>query len=184
MSVTSRRLTYNDLAALPDDGKHYEIIEGVLFVSAAPRPKHQEITTRLFERFSAILVHQLRRGKVYFAPIDVRFTPEDVAEPDLVFIRSERRAIIGDLVVDGAPDIIVEVLSPSNRAYDEVVKAALYAREGVTEYWLVDPENATVGVFALVDSQYLAVPHDGQTATSALFPELTVEIASLFADLW
>jgi len=184
MSVINRRLTYDDLATFPDDGKRYEIIGGELLVSPAPRPKHQEISRRLSERFSTLLMHQLGRAKVYPAPIDVRFSPEDVVEPDLVVIRTERRAIVGELAIDGAPDLIVEVLSPSTRAYDEVAKAALYAREGVTEYWLVDPESATVRIFTLTGGQYEPVPHDGQTAKSALFPELTVEIASLFTDLW
>ncbi len=184
MSVINRRLTYDDLATFPDDGKRYEIIGGELFVSPVSRPKHQQISRRLSERFSTVLMHQLGRAKVYHAPVDVRFSAEDVVEPDLVVIRTERRAIVGELAIDGAPDLLVEILSPLTHAHDEVAKAALYAREGVSEFWLVDPASATVRVFALVDGRYELVPHDGQTAKSALFPELTVDITALFADLW
>ncbi len=183
MSVTSRRLTHTDLAGFPDDGKRYELIEGVLHVAPAPNTTHQRLIVRLMDLFAP-----LRRGEagseIFLAPYDVRFSAEDVVQPDLLVVRPQRATIVGAQRIEGAPDLIVEILSPGTRVYDEVVKAALYAREGVTEYWLVDPELATVRVFALVEGQYQAVPHDGRTATSALFPELTVEIASLFTDLW
>jgi Uma2 family endonuclease len=182
MSVINRRLTYDDLAEFPNDGKRYELIGGELLVSPAPRIAHQRLIVRLLDLFTPV-----RRGKsaseVFLAPTDVRFSPEDVVEPDLLVIRAERQSIVGELVIDGSPDLIVEILSPSTRTYDEVAKAALYAREGVTEYWLVDPESTTVRIFTLSGGQYEPVPHDGQTARSALFPELTVDITALFAGL-
>lgn len=133
MSLLTRPLTYDDLLPMPKDGKRYEIIGGELHVAAAPSRKHQDALADVFESLRA-WVRPRRLGKVYFAPVDVRISPTDIVEPDILFIRQDRLHIVEANTVEGAPDLIVEVLSPSTRDLDLVRKAALYANAGVEEY--------------------------------------------------
>ena len=141
-------LTVSDLDATPNDNNHYELIEGELFVSCAPSIPHQIIITNLILAFGDHLeAHPL--GVVIPGP-GVIFSEHDAVIPDLVFITHERRAEIaaGDKVL-GAPDLLIEVMSPGieNRQRDEVVKRQLYGKYGVKEYWIVDPENRALEVF-------------------------------------
>ena len=180
MSVATRPLTYDDLLETPDDGNRYEIIGGELIVSPSPTPKHQLALRNLF-----LLVHEHSRkddaGEVFFAPLDVRFHPHDIVEPDLLFIRKERLHLIEEKLIEGAPDLVVEVLSPSSRRRDQVRKMALYARSGVEEYWIADPENNDLLIYTLADGQYQQVPPSDGSVRSRLLPDLVVDIASVFA---
>src|SRR6478672_9953454 len=136
-----RPLTYDDLRQMPDDRNRYEIINGVLFVSPSPNRAHQQLSVRLFRLLDAFAVRH-GCGEVYYAPVDVRLTPFSVVEPDLLFIRTERLAIYTEKgVVEGAPDLVVEIVSPSTTRIDAVDKAALYASASVPEYWLLNPET-------------------------------------------
>ena len=182
MSIATRPLTYEDLRDTPDDGRRYEIIGGELIVSPAPVPEHQEILGRLFLVFAAF-VNLHRLGKVYVAPIDVGLFDHDNVQPDLIFIHRDRLGIIGPTRIEGAPDLVLEVLSPSTRHLDRVRKAALYATAGVREYWLVDPEARSIAVLALVGQHYEPVPQAEGVARSGVLVGLEVELAPLFADL-
>jgi Uma2 family endonuclease len=147
-------MTIADLDAMPDDDNRYELIEGELFVSRAPGLNHQHISDNLVVIFRAYLDrHPI--GKVVSAP-GVIFTEISAVIPDLVFMSHESRDRIA--VADrirGAPDLIIEILSPGPENYrrDRIVKSQLYARQGVREYWLVDPENHQVEVYALKDEE-------------------------------
>ena len=141
------RLTYRDLRRLPEDGMRHELIDGEHYVTAAPRPKHQRVSGRLYLRFGTFLEeHPL--GRVYYAPLDVVLTDFDCVEPDLLYVSREReqRQMTEDYL-EGAPDLVVEILSPSTKRFDQVVKHRLYERFGVSEYWIVDPEKETVLVY-------------------------------------
>lgn len=182
MSVQTRPLTADDLDHFPDDGKRREIIAGELFVSPAPSIKHQELAGHLY-----YLLHQAviltGWGKVYFAPVDVRFSTHDQVQPDLLVIRRERLEIGRGNTVHGAPDLVVEILSPSNRNYDEVEKARLYAEAGVPEYWIMDPMAHVCQMLTLVDGRYDPVTPDGGLLRSNVVPGLVVDPATLFARL-
>ena len=147
--------TYQDYLDLPDDEYRYEVICGELYMSSVPTPLHQQVLRNLqFALWE--YVKRLNLGEVLFAPCDIILevggTP---VEPDILFIAKARANIITDKNVQGAPDLIVEVLSPSNPEHDRQLKFELYQKSGVTEYWLVDPQAHTVEVFVLKEKAYL-----------------------------
>ena len=183
MSIPTRPLTYEALEHFPNDGKRYEVVYGELHVSAAPHPSHQQFLGILF-LLLAPHVRRLRAGRVYLAPFDVRLSGTDLVQPDLVCIRRDRLDRIegGDFV--GPPDLVVEVLSPSTRTFDETVKARLYAEAGVPEYWLPDPLARTFRVLVLRGGAYEALEPDeqGRFASTAV-PDLIIDPAALFAEL-
>ena len=132
--------------------EHYELIEGELILVAAPPPKHQRVSGRLFRWFGDFLMPR-DLGEVLYAPLDVRLGPESYVQPDLLVILRERAHLVGPHLVDGAPDLVVEIFSPSSRSIDQDRKLRLYARTGVRETWLVDID---AGVDARADG--VAVP--------------------------
>ena len=184
MTVTARRLTYEEFAQLPDDGKRHEIIEGEHFVLPAPSLWHQKIVTRLVLLIHAYLRQHNLGDDLYTGPVDVRFENDTVVEPDLVYVGPSRRSIVTDpRFIAGAPDLIVEILSPSNRDYDEQIKFGLYAANRVPEYWLADPERKTLRIFALRNDMYELVPNENGIARSVVLPGLEIDVPALFADL-
>jgi Uma2 family endonuclease len=149
MEITSKsvRLTVDELRRLPDDGLRHELIDGEHYVSPAPRTKHQRISGQIFGlMFLYLRQHPL--GKVYYAPLDVVFSDGDCVEPDLLYVSRERetRQMTEDYL-EGAPDLVVEILSPSTKHVDRGVKHRLYERFRVPEYWIIDPENEVVKVY-------------------------------------
>ena len=179
------KLTYDDFVLFPDDGKRHELIDGEHFVSPSPNVRHQRVLMRLgFAIYN--FVQEQRCGEVFFAPLDIVLSIHDVVEPDLLFVSAERAAIIGKANLRGAPDLVVEVLSPSNRRYDEVLKRELYERAGIQEYWLVDPEADTVKVFRREGERFgrplLVSRHDGDVLTTPLLPGLEIALGGVLAD--
>jgi Uma2 family endonuclease len=174
-------LTYADLQDFPDDGNRYEIIDGVLYVSPSPSEGHQRASGGLHEQ---VAPHVRRRGlgRVYAAPFDVKFSDGAVVQPDLMFVGRERLDIIRPDHVAGAPDLIVEILSPSTRAADLRVKWDAYARHGVPYYWLVDPVAETVEAYALRDGEYALIASASGRATFSAppFPDLAIDLALLW----
>ena len=183
MSVSIRPLTYEDLVQIPEDGKRYEVIGGELVVTAAPVKKHQKLAYRL-TRVLGDHVDEGALGELYFAPVDVRIDLNGIVQPDILFIRRERLHIYGEgSIVEGSPDLIVEILSPSTRVVDLVRKANLYARGGVPEYWVADPDAPALTIYALREGRYEPVPAEPGTARSLVLPDLVVDLGALFADL-
>jgi Uma2 family endonuclease len=150
MSKTA--LTYRDYAALPDDGRRYEIHDGELSVTPAPTPQHQTISVRLtvalFPRANA------EGGMLYHAPLDVILGDTAIVQPDIVFLASDRLGRISRRGIEGGPTLAVEILSPSTRIIDRVTKTRLYARHGVPFLWLVDPNARTIEAFVLERDRY------------------------------
>jgi Uma2 family endonuclease len=171
--------TYDDLLAIPDDGNRYELIFGEIFMSPSPATKHQFVLGELNERFRD---HVLKKalGVVFFAPVDVKFSMYSVVEPDLIVVSRERVEIVTEKNVDGVPDVVVEILSPSNRMQDLVRKAALYAQYGVPEYWIVDPETDRITVNQLREGQYSPLPIRGGIARSTVLPGLKIRVSDIF----
>jgi Uma2 family endonuclease len=179
----TRPLTYDDLVDTPDDGQRYEIIDGEMIVSASPTRAHQIAA----QNVNTVLVDGSDRGRlgmVLFAPVDVRLSPHDVVEPDLLFIRRERLHFYTDIgIVEGPPDLVVEILSPSSHSRDLVRKAKLYAWGQVPEYWQVDPIARTLTVLALVDGHYQQVPAEHGVQRSLVLPHLRFDVAALFEGM-
>ena len=147
------KLTYHDYLTWPDDGRRYELYEGELCVIPTPSVMHQRVLGKLM--FSlAQFVDRNQLGEVFHAPLDVVFSESTVVQPDVLFISHQRRGIIGEQNISGAPDLVVEILSPSTEERDRGIKSQLYCRYGVREYWLVDPEERTVEVLALSPQGY------------------------------
>jgi Uma2 family endonuclease len=150
-SASVRKLTYDDLQDFPDDLLRREIIDGELYVSAAPNVRHQEILGRLYLAFGVYLEAHPELGRVFFAPFDVVITIHDVVEPDMLVLTADQLDLLNDKNVRGTPALVVEVLSPSTRRTDERAKKQLFERAGVREYWIVDPELDLIKVFRRAD---------------------------------
>lgn len=175
--------TYEDLFSLPDDGRRYEIIEGELYEMPSPKSAHALAVINLI----ALLLPILGKlgGQLLTAPIDVFFPGANPVQPDILVILPNGSAQIVERGVDGPPDLLIEVLSPSNRTHDMLTKRALYGRAGVREYWLVDREARTIEILALDrDALHLVSTASGsETPVSPLFGSLPVAAADLFADI-
>lgn len=176
-------LTYEDLPDWELDGLRHELIGGEHIAEASPIPRHQVVSMHL-SRLVGGWVRAKRLGCLLAGPVDVVFSPIDVVAPDLVFIARDRLDIIGEKYIHAAPDLAVEILSPSSRRRDEVVKHRLYEREGVGEYWVVDPDRETVRAYRLVEGSYRRAAElsagAGDLLTSPLFPGLTIPLAEIF----
>lgn len=147
------RFTYRDYLLLPED-RRYEIIGGELFVTPSPKRAHQKVSLNLVTiLWSYVKAHDL--GEVYEAPFDVLFSSYDVVQPDILFVSRENLSIVGEDNIQGAPDFIIEILSPSTAERDLELKKKLYARHGVKEYWIVDPAACTVTVYLWKDNDYV-----------------------------
>ncbi len=176
-----RRWTYDDLREMPETMDRYEIIDGVLFMSpSAHVRRHQTVVGNLHLAFSNwVLEHAL--GRVFIAPADVVAAPGRVVQPDLFFIAKERLHIV-DAYVAGAPDLVVEVISPSSIDYDRTTKFDLYEEIGVREYWLADPDDRSVEVFVLRGARFALLGRfvAGEAARSALLDGFSVAVEQLF----
>jgi Uma2 family endonuclease len=150
-TVLRTRLTYEDYRLIPDDGRRYELLEGQLHVTPAPSLEHQHVSKRLF----TILLRYFEeggRGAVFYAPLDVILAKDDVVQPDLVVVRDP--AQLSSRGIEGAPFLLVEVISPGRAHYDRTVKAQRYAAHGVPHYWIVDPEARRLECFRLGEGHY------------------------------
>lgn len=177
MSLPGPHFTYEDYKLLPEGGR-YEIVEGELLVTPAPSARHQGILVRLILRLASF-VESGNLGKVLPAPTDVVLANESVVQPDLLFVARERQVIIDPAgAVHGAPDLVVEVLSPSSASRDQVVKRKLYARYGVREYWIVDPVANSIEVLTQcqVGLDTWRVFSAGSSLTSPLLPGLSLSV--------
>ena len=179
------RLTYDDFLLFPDDGKRHELIDGVHYVTPSPRLRHQDLVGRLHFEFQLHLREHPRSGRVFVAPVDVVLSFHDIVVPDLIFIAGDQAGIMTEKNIQGAPALVVEVLSKSTRKRDTQIKRRLFEQVGVREYWLVDPELDTVQVFRPAAEGRLArveelTAEDGGTLTTPLLPACAIDIRTLF----
>lgn len=168
---TRPRKTVEDYLRLPE-GVRAELIEGEIFMSPSPKTRHQIVAGKIYKAVSEF-VESKRLGMAFFAPLDVHLPSGDVVQPDIIFVAQENLGIIRDWI-RGVPDLLIEVVSPDNPERDRVVKRDLYARNGVREYWIVDPEERTVEV---VPQGYF---EEADVVTSPLLDGLSLPARTLF----
>lgn len=146
-------LTYDDYVKLtPPDSGNFELLNGRIFFMASPTPTHQEISS-LLHTYLGIYIINNKLGKLFAAPMDVLFTPHDTFQPDLLFITKERLNIIGENKIEGTPDLVVEILSPSNDTNEMSYKKHIYGSTGVKEYWLINVEKQTLTFYKQIDNE-------------------------------
>ena len=179
MEVTlKRKLDYEDYADIPPDRNRYEIIDGELFVTPAPSPIHQRVSRRL-QRMLEDYFHSRGLGEVFNAPIDLILTFHDVVQPDLVVATPAQVSARG---IEGAPLLVVEILSPSTAKQDRTVKAQRYGALGVVHYWMVEPEARRIACYRLAAGEYaMLVQAEGDTVlVHPDWPGLTIPLAELW----
>ena len=182
MTLRARRTryTYDDYAKTPDDVR-YQLIDGELILSPSPTFYHQRISAAMSGELRAWTVSN-RSGEVVCAPMDVYFTETDTVQPDILFISTERMHIVEDRYVRGAPDLVVEILSPSTSGLDLGTKMELYALHGVPHYWIIDPDTGTMRTLRLEAGEYAEVASftENDVLTSDAFPGLRIDLREVF----
>ncbi|MEX5214677.1 MAG: Uma2 family endonuclease [Nitrospiraceae bacterium] len=178
------KLTYGDYLSFPEDGKRHELIDGDHYVTPSPNTKHQTVSSNL-HRILAGFAHDKKLGRIFAAPYDVVQSESDVLQPDLVFVSSSRSSIITESNIQGAPDLVIEILSDSTRRTDEIVKRKRYEAFGVQQYWVVDPVLDSVKVYRMSDRGYTRVAEltkeETESLTTPFLPSLSIAIADIFA---
>ena len=176
-----RKLTYEDYVLFPEDGLRHEILDGEHYVTPAPFIRHQLVSGRLHSRLGPF-IEKHRLGVVLYAPVDVILSPHDIAQPDLLFISHERAGILTEPNVQGAPDLVIEILSKKTRRRDEHLKLELYGRYGVLEYWMVDPERRGTKIYRRDGGRLrlIAEVSVGGALTTPLLPGLEIPLAEIF----
>ena len=165
-----RDLTYWEYTLLPDDGNRYEILEGELQMTPSPKTKHKVVSRNLLVEISLFLKKN-KIGKVFGAPYDVILSQDNVVEPDIIFISNDNLEIITEDNVQGSPDLLIEILSPSSQDNDRNKKKVIYETYGVKEYWIVDPDLEVVDVYILKDGKFSLNQHlekQGELLSSVL----------------
>jgi Uma2 family endonuclease len=175
------RWTYNDYTKLPDDGKRYEIVDGVLYMAPSPNEWHQTAAGEIFA-YLRTYVKLAGLGRVYMAPFDVQLAYNSVVQPDVLVVLNANLHKITFARITGAPDLVVEVASPGSVGYDRNKKQDAYARAGVPEYWVADPWSRTVEVLVLENGAYrsLGVFEGRATLPSQVVPEFPVQVEQFF----
>ena len=181
MSLVAKKLSWEDIKDWPEYQGRTEIVDGELIMSPVPGGPHQEICTRLGARIFPF-VEERNLGTFYSSPVHVVLAEHAHYEPDLCFISRDRLHIYKDPRVEGPPDLIIEVISESNRSHDTVVKFRDYERYGVREYWLVDPRDEHIRVFFLENGQYvlLGAFGRGDRIVSRVFAGFSLDPARVF----
>ncbi len=174
-------LTYKEYEALPADGRRYEIHDGELSVTPAPSPQHQRIIGNLY---TILRQHIEARGlgEVLLSPIDCILAETTIVQPDLIYLDPTRLSLISGRGIEGAPTLVVEVLSPSTTLTDRSTKRQLYRRYGVPYYWIVDPEARTIEVYSLAEDEYQLIARASGTDSVSLPPFSDLDFAP--ASLW
>lgn len=176
-----QKYTYDDYLKTPDD-KRYELIEGELIMVPSPVIYHQWISKNIeyeLEKF----VRGKKAGKIFDAPCDVHLDNENVLQPDILFISKERLSIIGEKNVQGAPDLVVEILSEATAYNDLIKKKKLYAKFGVREYWIIDPGEKSVEIYSLKGKEFNIFHRFSMNDNleSPFLKDLAIELSSIFS---
>jgi Uma2 family endonuclease len=173
VTVAHPRVSFADLEQWPEDGRRYELYDGEIYVVPSPLPLHQVVAARLYDILRDYA--QAHGGIVLFAPLDIVLTDYDVVQPDLLLFTRQRQNLIKlRKVTRYAPDLAIEIVSPGTASNDRGRKKNLFARHGVQEYWLVDPDAIRIEVYALSGDQFLiaSAATGAEAVRSPLLPAL------------
>ena len=176
------RYSVRDYMNLPEsEERRYELIEGEMYMVPSPTTGHQRTAVEL-ETVLVGFVRSRGLGEVLHAPLDVVLSDEDVLQPDIMFVSKHRSSIVTSSNIQGAPDLVVEILSPGTAKRDRTIKRARYGRFGVREYWIVDPESKSLEVTRAGESglETVRVYPEGTVATSPLLEGLRIEVSTIF----
>ena len=176
------RLTSQDYINLPESDTRYELIDGELYVAPSPTPAHQRISGMLFSAINHyVTANDL--GSVFYAPLDVVLSGGDVFQPDILYISKDSEIIITEINIRGAPDLVVEILSPGTSNRDRTVKRARYFVHGVQEYWMVDPQAKTIEVLTAgqADFETVRVYGEGTSMASLVLEGLVIQLQGIFS---
>jgi Uma2 family endonuclease len=174
--TTRVRLTYEDYAALPDDGRRYELHQGELSVTPGPGLSHQATLRNL-----VVLLHRhvssRGLGEVFPAPVDCILDNITIVQPDIVFVDTARRSVMTERGIEGPPTLAVEIISPSSTAIDRRRKLQLYAQYAIPFYWIVDPPARTIEAYQLAPGVYEGAGELSGITTLSLapFPDLILD---------
>ena len=181
--LSTTKFTYEDYLLFPDDGRRHELIDGEHVVTPSPITKHQ-IISRNLSGFIFVYLSEKKLGHLFCAPMDVVFSDLDVVQPDLLFISNKKASIITEKNIQGAPDLVVEILSDLSRKTDEIIKRKIYERYQVGEYWIIDPELETIKIYRMTNQVYARTAElsieTNDSLTTTLFPNWTLPLAALF----
>ncbi|MDA0814322.1 MAG: Uma2 family endonuclease [Verrucomicrobia bacterium] len=174
-------VTVEDYKVLPETGPRYQLVEGDLYMSPAPNRYHQDIS-RNIEFMILKWIETGGGGRIYYAPFDVYLDEVNVFQPDLVYISAENSGILTDIGAEGAPDLVVEILSPGTRRIDLGPKKKVFARHGVKELWIVDPEPRTIDRFVLEGEAFATAEQfsEADSFSSVILPGLTIVGTKVF----
>ena len=183
MISTTMKRTYADYLETSDD-ERYELLHGELVMAPAPLTDHQLVVMELGSQLHTF-VKDRGLGAVLSAPTDVVLSDTDVVQPDILFVSNERRYIRTRENIQGAPDLVVEILSPATAERDRSVKFELYAQHSVQEYWIVDPDARTITVFLLNEGAFEEVDtySAGETLTSPMLAGFSIALDEIFGDI-
>lgn len=179
-AAVKKKYTYKDYLNIPDD-KRCELIEGELIMTPSPKTEHLRIVGKLDFHLRKFVMEN-KTGEVFFAPYDVYLDEESVLQPDILFVSKERSNIIGENNIQGAPDLVVEILSEATAYRDAVQKKMLYARFGVREYWMVAPKEKFIELYSLKNKEYALVKtffYD-DTLESPVLPGFRLALKEIF----
>ena len=179
ITAKRKKSTYEDYHRLPE-GAPYQLIGGELIMTPATTPYHQIIAQNLNREL--LKLQEKKIGKVLFAPIDVYLSETETYQPDLIFIVNERRNIIGEDKIEGAPDLVIEILSPGTAYYDLKHKMRVYEKKGVREYWIVDPIEKSIELFTNKEGSFVLLNQavGKGVVKSGIFDTLKVDLDNIF----
>jgi len=180
-AVEKKKYTYEDYLKTPED-KRYELIDGELLMTPSPIPLHQRISRRLGFALTKF-VEENDSGEVFYAPCDVYLDNENVVQPDILFISKERSNIIGEKNIQGAPDLVVEIILENSAYRDMVQKKRLYAKFGVKEYWIVIPKEGMVEMYILKNDLFQSHTtfHKDTILESPCLKGLSIHLQEIFS---
>lgn len=182
-TAPERKYTYQDYLSMPEEpGYRIEILNGILVKEPSPNVAHQRVSRRLQRMLEDYFWQEDPEGEIFNAPLDVTFQDVTVVQPDLLYVAGTQKEIVQDTRIDGAPVLVVEVLSPSTTRKDRLQKLQIYQKAGVTHYWLVSPEEKTLECFELRDGVYALVAGglDDDVVEHPAFPGLSISLSKLW----
>jgi Uma2 family endonuclease len=176
--LVTTRMTAAEFLALPETNQPTELLNGVMIVSPSPVPNHQLTSNHL----EMLVVALMPNGTMFHAPIDLYLDDANIPQPDIVWIAENSRCVIGKKYLEGPPELVIEIFSPSTERKDRKDKFNLYQRFAIPEYWMVDPELEFIEVYVLENGLYkrLGVFEPGDSFVSPILGGKSVEVSKIF----